>query len=515
MTFEKPYLCAVDAGTASIRVGLFDAKGRPIAFSVKEYATVFPKPGWAEQDPDEWWRCLVAATRESLKKGDVNPKDVAAISVDGTSSTVVCLDENGHHLRSALLWMDNRSSLQSQQIFNTNHPVLKRSLAGVSAEWMIPKLLWLKDNDADTFERTRYFMEQADYLTYRLTGLFALSINHITHRWFYNDRQGGWPVDFYNAIGLKEVVRKFPTRILRLGELAGELSSAAGEAMGLRPGTRVAEGGCDAYVGMLGLDVTKPGRAAFIAGSSHLVLPITDKEINIKGIFGAHPDCVIPGLFVLEGGQVSSGSIVKWFKDNFAVEERAEAQRRNIDPYDVLTEKAAKVPIGSEGLIVMDYWQGNRNPYTDYRVQGAIWGLTLKHRAEHVFRAILEGVAFGTENILRTLSENGLHVGALYISGGTAKSEFWLQMHADVSNIPIYVPEFTEATILGTAICAATGAGIYKDLAEAAGNMVRVKRVVEPKVANHSTYEFYFDKYRRTYPALREMMYEMSDRPDR
>jgi len=277
----------------------------------------------------------------------------------------------------------------------------------------------------------------------------------------------------------------------------------------------VAEGGCDAYVGMLGLDVTKPGRAAFIAGSSHLVMPITDQDVNIKGIFGAHPDCVIPGLFVLEGGQVSSGSIVKWFKDNFAAEERAEDQRTKVDVYDVLTEKASKVPIGSEGLIVLDYWQGNRNPYTDYRVQGAIWGLTLKHRAEHVFRAILEGVAFGTENILRTLSENGLKVGALYISGGTAKSQFWLQMHADVSNIPIYVPEFTEATILGTAICAATGAGIYKDLVEAAGNMVRVKRVVEPNAADHSKYEFYFDKYRRTYPALREMMYEMSDRADR
>jgi FGGY-family pentulose kinase len=515
MNFEKPYVFAIDGGTASIRVGIFDAKGKPIVFSVKEYSTNFPKPGWAEQDPDEWWRCLVEGARESLQKGKVDPKDIAAISVDGTSSTVVCLDEKGKHLRSALLWMDNRSSLQSQKIFKTNHPVLKRSQAGVSAEWMIPKLLWLKENEPATFERARHFMEQADYLTYRLTGEVSVSINHITHRWFYNSRQSGWPVDFYAAIGLENVVEKFPHRILKLGEIAGELTKEAADSMGLRAGTKVAEGGCDAYVGMLGLNVTRPGRAALIAGSSHVLLPMTDRNVNIKGIFGVHPDCVIPGLFVMEGGQVSSGSIVKWFKDNFAEKEKAEAQKRGVDPYDVLTEKAAKVPIGSEGLIVLDYWQGNRNPYTDYRVQGAIWGLTLKHKPEHIFRAILEGVAFGTENILRTLSENGLKVDAIYISGGTAKSDFWLQMHADVSNIPFYVTEFTEATILGTAICAATGAGIYKDLVEASESMVKVKRMVEPNNKNHDKYEFYFDKYKRTYFSLRDMMYEMSDRPDR
>ena len=513
MAYERPFVFAIDAGTGSIRTGIFDIKGRPLAFSVKEYTTDFPKPGWAEQNPDEWWSCLVEATHETLKKAKVDAADIVAVSVDGTSSTVVCLDQHLKHLRNALLWMDNRSSAQSKRIFESKHPVLKRSQAGVSAEWMIPKLLWLKENEPEVFAKSRYFMEQADYLTYRLTGEISVSMNHTTHRWFYNIFEGGWPVDFYDSIGLEGVTEKFPKQILRLGEKAGGLEKGVAKALGLKPGIIVAEGGCDAYVGMLGLNVTKPGRAALIAGSSHVLLPITDKNINIKGMFGAHPDCVIPGLYVMEGGQVSSGSIVKWFKDNFAEKEVNKAAEMGVDPYDLLTEKAAQVPIGSEGLVVLDYWQGNRNPYTDYMVQGAIWGLTLKHKVEHVFRAVLEGVAFGTENILRTLSENGSEVNAIYISGGTAKSDFWLKMHADVSNIPFYVTEVTEATILGTAICAATAAGIYKDLVEASENMVRVERAIEPEKENHEKYEFYFDKYKRTYFALKDLMYEMAGRP--
>ena len=511
---EKKYLIGIDGGTASIRVGVFDLQGHCLAFSVKEYGTDFPKPGWAEQDPAEWWMCLQQATREALQKAGVNPGDITALSVDGTSSTVICLDKEFNPLRKAILWMDNRSSAQAKRIFDSNHPVLKRSQAGVSAEWMIPKILWIKENQPEIFERTRFFMEQADYLTHKLSGEMSLSLNHITHRWFYNRRENGWPVDFYSKIGLDGITEKFCRNILGLGEVVGHLSKESADLLGLGTGTIVTQGGCDAYVGMLGLNATRAGRAALIAGSSHVLMPMTDREIFIKGIFGIHPDCVISGLSAMEGGQVSSGSIVKWFRDNFAESEVATAKTRGVDPYTVLTEKACKIPIGSEGLIVLDYWQGNRNPYTDYKVQGAIWGLTLRHKKEHIFRAVLEGVAYGTENILRTLSENGLKVDSIYISGGTAKSDFWLQMHADVSNIPFYTTEFTEATMLGTAICAAVGAGFYKDLVEAADNMVRIDRVIEPNEKNHKIYEFYFDKYRKTYFSLRPLMYEMSERPE-
>ena len=510
MRYEKPFVLGIDAGTGGIRVGIFDATGKPVSFSILEYETRYPEPGWAEQAPGSWWSALVSATKNTLQKSAVSADEIAAIGVDGTSSTTVCIDENSELLCDAILWMDNRSAGEAEKIFSTNDPVLRRSQAGVSAEWMIPKILWMKKNRPGIYRSTRFFMEQVDWINYRLTGERTLSLNHITHRWFYNDREGGWPFSFYKRIGLESVTEKFPEKIIKPGDIVGKLSGKAADELGLKRGTIVAEGGCDAYIGMLGLNVTRPGRAALIAGSSHVLLPMTDKDVYIKGIFGPHPDCVVPGLNVLEGGQVSSGSIIKWFKNNFTKSEEIEARERGVSHYDVLNEKASVIPIGSEGLIVLDYWQGNRNPYTDYLVQGAIWGLTLKHKPAHVFRAMMEGVAFGTENILRTLAENGLGVDSIYISGGTAKSDLWLQIHADVSNIPFYVTEFTESTVLGSAICAMTGTGAYKNLTEASDNMVRIRTKIEPSEENHAKYEFYFDKYRRTYFALKELMHEMS-----
>jgi len=279
MKYEKPFVLGIDAGTGSVRVGIFDIKGRLVVFSIKGYSTRYPKPGWAEQDPDEWWSAIVEATQDVLEKSRINVNDIVSVGVDGTSSTVICLDKNLTCLRNAILWMDNRSALQAQKIFKTNDPVLKRSQAGVSAEWMIPKVLWLKENEPEIFEKTFFFMEQVDWINLRLTGSISLSINHITHRWFYDCREGGWPYEFYKSIGLENVTEKFPKTVLKLGDIVGKLSKRTALSLGLKRGITVAEGGCDAYIGMLGVNVARPGRAALIAGSSHVLLPITDKDI--------------------------------------------------------------------------------------------------------------------------------------------------------------------------------------------------------------------------------------------
>jgi FGGY-family pentulose kinase len=512
VNFTKPFVVGIDAGTGGVRAGVFDSTGRPVIFLSKECPTSFARPGWAEQDPEDWWNALKSVVREAVGRSMVDVSEIAAIGVDGTSSTLVCADGRGSCIRNAILWMDNRSSEQAGRIFETGHPVLRRTQAGVSAEWMIPKILWLLENEPGNFEKTVLFMEQVDWINFKLTGEFALSVNHITHRWFYNRREGGWPNDFYETIGLRGITGKFPRRILNLGEVVGTLTAQAACELGLREGTLVAEGGCDAYVGTLGLNVVRPGRAALITGSSHLVLPVTEDDFYIKGVFGTHPDCVIPGLNVMEGGQVSTGSIVKWFKDNFTTKEELEADRLGISHYAVLNKKASEVPIGSEGLVVLDFWQGNRNPYTDYLLTGAIWGLTLKHQSGHIFRAIMEGVAYGTENILRTLSENGLKTSELFVGGGAASSELWVKIHADVSNLPIHIPVFTEATILGSAICAAVGAGIYENLVDAAGSMVHISKTIEPERENHLEYEYYFDKYKETYVNLKGLMHDMAEK---
>ncbi|BDU38304.1 carbohydrate kinase [Vibrio nigripulchritudo] len=513
----EPLVMGIDAGTGGLRIGVFNADGDCRYLKNQDYSTHFPRPGWAEQSPEDWWNALVSSVQALFDETDISPAQIRAVAVDGTASTVVCVDEHGESIGPAILWMDARASDQAENIFRTGHPALERSSAGVSSEMMLPKLLWLKEHDPERFAQSRYFMEEVDFLTMKLSGVPALSINHITHRWFYNPRTGGWPHDFYQHIGLENIVEKFPERVLPMGESVGNISAEVAALTGLSPDTIIAMGGCDAYVGMLGLNAIRKNQAALITGSSHVFLPMSDSETPIKGVFGPHPDCVIPGLTVYEGGQVSSGSIIKWYNDNFiheAMFDNPGLPEKDTDKLEKLTQEAKSIPIGSEGLIVLDYWQGNRTPHTDYKVQGAVWGLTLKHGKAHVYRAICESIAYATESMLTRLRKNGVHINAMYFGGGFSKSEFSLQLHADVSNVEIHIPEFTEATVLGSAICAAKAAGFYDDLVSASDNMVTITKVIKPNPKSHQNYQFYFDLYERTYDAMMPLMHEMAERPD-
>lgn len=276
-------------------------------------------------------------------------------------------------------------------------------------------------------------------------------------------------------------------------------------ALGLTRKTQVVCGGTDAYVAMVGLNTLRAGQTAFITGSSHLVLPMTDSDTQIEGIFGPHPDCVVPGLFVMEGGQVSSGSVIRWWRDNIG-------GQTGDEDYSHLMRDAAAVPLGADGLVALDFWQGNRNPYIDYDLQGAIWGLTLKHTSAHMLRSFMESVTFGTANILKRLTENGVSVRSMTVAGGAVRTPFWLQMHADVVGLPIMVPQVSEATALGSAIVAAVGAGAFASLPEAADHMVRHNHTVEPDTTRHSAYGEIFEFYLETHAALSPLMHRMAAR---
>jgi ribulose kinase len=200
--------------------------------------------------------------------------------------------------------------------------------------------------------------------------------------------------------------------------------------------------------------------------------------------------------------------VVKWFKDNYCGKEEAIAAARGVDVYTVLNELAEQVPPGSEGLIVLDYWQGNRTPYVDPEARGVIRGLSLKHTTGHLFRAILEGVAYGTEHILRTFRNNGYVVEEMVAAGGPTKAALWMQIHADVSNVPITLPAVADAPALGSAILGAVAAGLFPNVQSAASQMVRVRSRIEPDPAAHEAYRFYVDQYINTYPPLQPLIHE-------
>jgi FGGY-family pentulose kinase len=504
-----PYVLGIDFGTESVRVGVFDAAGRPRVFATECYPLRHPHPGWAEQQPDEWWSALVAATRRALAGGDIAPEAIVGLGADCTSCTVVTLDERFRPMRPAIIWMDVRAASQARRIAATGHPALKYNGYGnVSAEWMPCKLLWLKENEPETYRGASHLGEFIDWLTYRLTGQWVASIDNTSIRWYYDRAEGGWPHDFYEQIGLGDAITRFPSPVLDMGQVAGTLLPEVAEELGLPAGIPVAEGGADGFVALIGLNVLRPGKLAFITGSSHLCLGQSATPLHARGVFGAYTDAVLPGQYTVEGGQVSTGSVVKWFKDNFCGKEAALAAERGVDVYTVLNELALPIPPGSEGLIVLDYWQGNRTPYVDPEARGIIRGLSLKHTTGHLYRAIQEGFAYGTEHILRTFRANGFVVDEMVAAGGPTKSPLWMQIHADVSNVPIVLTAVPDAPALGSAILGAVAAGLFPSVQSAAEQMVHTRARIEPDAATHEAYKFYVDQYIDTYPPLQELIHE-------
>ena len=494
---SKKYLLGVDGGTEGLRAGIFDVLGTPLAYASTSYPTQFPAPSWAEQDPNDWWDALGKSVRKAISDSEISVDQIAAMAVDTTCCSVVALDDSGNPVRPALIWMDVRSAEQAEQMVATEDNALLINSNGsgpVSAEWMIPKALWIKQNEPKNFDRAVTVCEYQDYINLHLTGRLGASINNVSTRWHCDYSREGVPKSLLEKLDLVELAEKWPQDVFRLGELVGRLTPRAAGHLGLTPDLPVVQGGADAQIGMIGLGVVKPGNLALITGSSHLHLGLSEKPFHGTGIWGTYADALLPGLHTVEGGQTSTGSVINWLKNLFGESD-----------YEALNLDASKLPPGSENLIVQEHFQGNRTPHTDPNSRGAFHGLTLKHGREHLFRAAIEGVAFGSELILESMRTNGFFPESIVVSGGATHSELWLQIHSDVSNLPLILTKNPDAPLLGCAILAAVGAEIYEDIPTAVEQMVQFDRVIEPNSQVNTEYQPFYEAYKASYVGLRNI----------
>ncbi len=494
---SKKYVLGVDGGTEGLRAGIFDVFGTPLAYASTSYPTQFPAPSWAEQDPNDWWDALGKSVRKTISDSGISVDQIAAMAVDTTCCSVVALDDSGNPVRPALIWMDVRSAEQAEQMVATGDDALRINSNGsgpVSAEWMIPKALWIKQNEPYNFDRAVTICEFQDYINLHLTGRLGASINNVSTRWHCDYTENGVPKSLLEKLDLGELAEKWPQDVFRLGELVGRLTPRAAGHLGLTPDLPVVQGGADAQIGMIGLGVVKPGNLALITGSSHLHLGLSEKPFHGTGIWGTYADALLPGLHTVEGGQTSTGSVINWLKNLFGESD-----------YEALNQDASKLPPGSENLIVQEHFQGNRTPHTDPNSRGAFHGLTLKHGREHLFRAAIEGVAFGSELILDSMRTNGFFPESIVVSGGATHSELWLQIHSDVSNLPLILTKNPDAPLLGCAILAAVGAEIYEDIPTAVEKMVKFDRVIEPNSHVNAEYQPFYEAYKASYVGLRNI----------
>ncbi len=506
------YVLGIDAGTESMRTGVFDLKGQLLGFGSHPYKTYHEHPGWAEQKVDQWRKALINSIKNAIKISNINPSEVCGIGLDATCCSVVFFDENNRPTRNPIIWMDVRSSEESEFIESIDDPARKyNGFSKVSPEWFPCKVLWVKKNQKDVYQRSKIIAEYTDWLTYELTGNWTLGINTTSARAYYDNKTGGFPKGFYKKIGLEDLFDKLPKQVLKLGQVAGMLRKEIAQETGLKENIPVAQGGADAFIANIGLNALDVGQLAYITGSSHLLIGIADKEIHAKGLFGTYPDAIIDGANVIEAGQISTGSVLKWFKENFINEKIVKnADRKKLSVYDYMNEEAAKIPIGSEGVIVLEHWQGNRTPFVDPHSRGVIRGLSLKHTPVHIYRAIMEGVAYGTELILRIIKENNFKIKEIIACGGTTKSRLWLQIYSDVTGLPLKTTSTPEAASLGSAILGAVAAKKYDSIKEAADVMVKFKEEITPDLKNYEKYKFFVNCYHDTYLKLKDSFFEVN-----
>jgi FGGY-family pentulose kinase len=504
---SSPLFLGLDVGTQSVRAALYDRAGACRGYSTTPLETTYPQPGWAEQDPHQWWRGVCLAVPKALAVAAASPDNVAGIGLDGTACTVLPCSIDGTPLRNALLWMDQRAYRQAAEISASGEAALRYVSAVVSPEWMLPKALWLKRHEPAVYARAERLVECVDWLMFRLTSAWTLSLNNVTVKWNHVRPEGGWSDAWLERIGLAELKAKWPTTIVPLGKGEGRLSTQAASEVGLRAGTPVAQGGIDAYLGMLGLGAVGAGDLAMILGSSTCHLAMSASPVLGSGMLGCYPDAVVEGTYTLEGGQTSTGSILDWYRRHLAGREEILAEKTGRSVWEILDEQAKAVPAGCEGLVCLDYWQGNRCPIKDPRARGVWWGLSLSHGPGHLLRSIYEATACGTRHILEDLAGHGFQVRRLFAGGGGVRSRLWLQIHADILDMPIHVPRDPEACALGSAMIAAVHVGQFATLDEAARAMVQLAGVIEPEAANRTAYDELYGRYRSTYPALRELFH--------
>ncbi|PRY00608.1 FGGY-family carbohydrate kinase [Allonocardiopsis opalescens] len=493
-------LLAIDLGTEGARVAVYASDGTLLGAGDAGYRTDFPRPGWAEQDPESWWRATVSATRAALAAA--GRPAVAGVAVATTASTVAVLDAAGRPLRPALLWMDGRAGAEAELTRRLDHPALRYSGGSDAVEWLVPKAMWLARNEPETYRAAHRITEAVDYLVWRLTGQWVGSQLNAVCKWNYDPRGVGIDDGLYQRLGIGELREKLPERVEPVGTPIGEVRPEVREELGLTGPALVASGGIDAHLSLLAIGDAGPGAVSIVCGTSNAFVTETTEPVFTDTVWGPYPDALRPGRWLVEGGQVTAGSVLRWVGE--------ELLGRPRERIGGLIEEAAALPPVEHGLLVLDYFMGNRTPLRDPRLRGAVLGLTLGATPQQLYRAAAEGVAYGTRQVLDSFTAGGVPVGDIFVSGGIRHNRLWLQATADVLERPLRLVAGDNLTLRACSVIAAAGTGRYATLAEASASFAPATTVIEPRPEHAAAYRRGYADYLSATGATREISHRLS-----
>ena len=488
------YLLGLDAGTTSVKAALFDNRGMCLGIGREEYQLSTPSADQAELDPEIYWQSSANAIHTATLAAGVPLTQVRAIAVSSQGETTIPINAHGTPLRPALVWLDNRSRPQSQWLasaFDSQQVYEVTGVPEITPTWSACKILWIRQNESKLFEQVHKYLLVKDYLIYKLTGEFVTDGATACTSLLYDIRHHRWWPEMLDIVGISP--SQLPA-ITQPGEAVGKLAASSAQALGLDRQTIVINGGMDQTVGAIGAGSVSPDVISETTGAAlaiQVTTPYPDMRSANRTPLYVHS---LPGLYLFVPVLPTGGMAFKWFRDIFGDSEVKAARESARDAYDLLTEMAAQVPPGSDGLVMLPHLMGAFSPEENPAARGVFSGFTLGHGKGHFVRAILEGVAFNLRQILAALNEAGLQFSEVRTSGGGARSPLWNQIKADVCGLPIVTLVNEETALLGDAILAGAACGVFSSVSEACAQMVAIKERIQPS-AHLAAYQKLYQRY--------------------
>ena len=490
----------IDAGTTGAKVALFDERGNQISSGYAEYPCIHPHPGWVEQEMDEVWRGVCQASRVARLGADVPDSAIRSIGLSSQRGSFVLLDSQERPLAPSVLWNDSRAKDMEALLAARIGLERYRRITGmpISGSWAIAKLMWLAQHRPDMMQRVCHVCNGQEYFLRRLgADRMETDPSSLTLNGMLDIRNLGWSDEVVRAANIDPAV--LPP-VGKPGTMVGRLSALAAQETGLPAGTALCRGGGDQQCAAVGAGVIKQGLAEVTVGTSAMMVAHLDDPDLVLGpapYIGGH---AIAEKWDAEGGAFSIGSCLKWWRDQLGGDERTVAAEQGSDVYDVMVAMAATVPAGSRGVLFHPFFAGQVTPYYDASARGAFLGLSLDHDRACLMRAILEGCAcevrFMVDGMARDLQGG---ISELRMTGGGARSDVFMQIHADILRRPLVLLRNRECTVLGAAILGAVGCHSFTGIAEAVEAMTAVERTVEPRSETAEVYDNLFEIFRLAY----------------
>lgn len=500
---KQSYLMGIDIGTSACKVAVFDRQGQVLASASGDYPVYYPREGWAEQDPEEWWSAVCGAVRQVLKKADVRPEEIAGVGIDGQSWSAIAIDKDGKVLTNTPIWMDTRAQSICDRL---NEDIGADEIFRVAGNSLQPsyttaKILWYKENLPEVYRKTHKILQSNSYIAFKLTGQISQDLSQGYGLHCFDMRTGQWDEEMCKKLGIP---REFLPEIVPSDQIIGTVTKKAAEESGLAEGTPVAAGGLDATCGTLGAGVIHAGETQEQGGQAGgMSICMEQYQADPRLILGFH---VIPGKWLLQGGTTGGGGVMRWFEREFADYERLMKEQTGVSSLDQLNEIAEKVDPGCDGLVFLPYMAGERSPIWDPHAKGVFYGLDFSKTKGHMVRACMEGVAFSLRHNLETAEKAGAEADILRAMGGSANSLLWTQIKSDITGKAMAVPASDTATTLGAALLAGVGTGFYKDYEEAVSQTVKVTRTHQPDPEKKAVYDKNYETYLELYRSLSGLM---------